>query len=139
MERRITVITVGVDDLESAVRFYRDGLGMDNKGIVGKEFEHRAVAFFDLQAGLRLAIWPRMSIARDSGLPVAARSATEFTLGHNVPSRSEVDAVMRQAEDAGPRAVKRAGDTSRCGYAGWFQDPDGTSGKSYGIPYAAAR
>ena len=56
MKPRITVITVGVDDLERALRFYRDGLGLQTEGIIGKEFEHGAVAFFDLQAGLKLAI-----------------------------------------------------------------------------------
>ncbi|MCX5883885.1 MAG: VOC family protein [Deltaproteobacteria bacterium] len=52
MKPRITVITIGVDDLERALRFYRDGLGLKTEGIFGKEFEYGAVAFFDLQ-GLR--------------------------------------------------------------------------------------
>lgn len=59
MKSRISVITFGVDDLERSLRFYRDGLGLPTEGIIGKEFEHGAVAFFDLQAGLKLAIWPR--------------------------------------------------------------------------------
>jgi uncharacterized protein len=53
MQARITVITLGVDDLDAAVRFYRDGLGFPTEGIVGQELEHGAVAFFDLQPGLR--------------------------------------------------------------------------------------
>src|SRR5690606_21217733 len=65
MKPRITVITIGVDDLERSLRFYRDGLGLPTQGIVGTEFEHGAVAFFDLQAGVRLALWPRASIAHD--------------------------------------------------------------------------
>lgn len=125
MKARITVITLGVDDLERALSFYRDGLGLHTEGIVGKEFEHGAVAFFDLQAGLKLAIWPRASIAHDAGLPVDPPSATDATLGHNVSSRAEVDAVMRQAEAAGARIVKPAHDTFWGGYAGYFQDPDG--------------
>lgn len=56
MKPRITVITLGVNDLEQSLKFYRDGLGLPTQGIVGKEFEHGAVAFFDLQAGLKLAI-----------------------------------------------------------------------------------
>ena len=56
MQPRITVITLGVDNLEAALRFYRDGLGFRTEGIVGQEFEHGAVAFFDLAQGLRLAI-----------------------------------------------------------------------------------
>ena len=125
MKPRITVLTLGVDDLEAAVRFYRDGLGLPTEGIVGQEFEYGAVAFFDLQAGLRLALWPRVSIARDTGLPVQPPSPADFTIGHNVGSREEVDAVLAQAGRAGARIVKPAHDTFWGGYAGYFQDPDG--------------
>jgi uncharacterized protein len=124
MKPRITVITIGVDDLERALRFYRDGLGLRTDGIFGKEYEYGAVAFFDLQSGLKLAIWPRNSIAHDSGLPLGGVSPTEFTLGHNVSSRAEVDAVMEQARKAGAIIVKPAHDTFWGGYAGYFQDPD---------------
>ena len=125
MDPRITVITLGVDDLDRALRFYRDGLGLPTPGIVGTEFENGAVVFTQLQAGVSLALWPRASIAHDSGLPVTPRSATEMTLGHNVRSREDVDAVMAQAEKAGATIVKRANETFWGGYAGYFQDPDG--------------
>jgi catechol 2,3-dioxygenase-like lactoylglutathione lyase family enzyme len=125
MKPRISLITIGVDDLERAVRFYRDGLGLKTEGIVGTEFEYGAVVFFDLQAGLKLAIWPRKSIARDTELPLGSSSPTEFALGHNVSSRVEVDAVMEQAASAGAVVVKPAHETFWGGYAGYFQDPDG--------------
>lgn len=125
MHPRITLITLGVDDLDRAVRFYRDGLGLPTEGIVGQEFEHGGVAFFDLAHGLRLALWPRASLAHDSGLAVAPRSATDFCLAHNVATRAEVDAVMGEAQRAGGCVVKPAGDTFWGGYAGYFQDPDG--------------
>jgi catechol 2,3-dioxygenase-like lactoylglutathione lyase family enzyme len=121
---RITVITVGVDDLEKSLRFYREGLGLRTEGIIGTEFEHGAVAFFDLQAGLRLAIWPRESIAHDSGIAVGPSSSTEFTLGHNVSSKEEVDEVMQQASEAGAVIVEDPHDTFWGGYAGYFEDPD---------------
>ena len=124
MKPRITFITLGVDDLERAVSFYRDGLGLATAGIVGTEFEYGAVAFFDLESGLKLAVWPRSSIARDTGLNRSPSSPTEFTLGHNVGSRAEVDAVMAQAKKAGALIVKQAHDTFWGGYAGYFQDPD---------------
>jgi catechol 2,3-dioxygenase-like lactoylglutathione lyase family enzyme len=124
MKPRITVITIGVDDIETSLRFYRDGLGLKTEGIIGKEFEHGAVAFFDLQAGLKLAIWPRKSISDDSGLPLSSASATEFTLGHNVSSKAEVNAVMEQVKSAGAVIVKPAQDTFWGGYSGYFQDPD---------------
>lgn len=125
MKPCITVITLGVDDLDRALRFYRDGLGLATDGIVGAEFEYGAVAFIDLQPGLRLALWPRRSIAQDSGLSVGATSVTEFTLGHNVASRAEVDQVMDEARGAGATIVKPAQATFWGGYAGYFQDPDG--------------
>ena len=94
MKPRITVITLGVDDLEKSLKFYRDGLGLPTQGIIGKEFEHGAVAFFDLQNGVKLALWPRKSIAHDSTISLQPPSSTEFTVGHNVNSKEEVDTVM---------------------------------------------
>ena len=125
MKPRITLITLGVDDLERALRFYRDGLGLKTEGIIGTQFEYGAVAFFDLQAGLKLALWPRASLAQDAGVPVTAKSATEFSLAHNVSSKGEVDAVMAQAAKAGAGILKGASDTFYGGYAGYFQDRDG--------------
>ena len=125
MKARITMLTIGVDDLERALAFYRDGLGLASQGIVGQEFEHGAVAFFDLQAGLRLALFPRVNIAHDAGIEKSPPSPTEFSLGHNVRSEEEVDAVMKQAERAGARILKPAQKTFWGGYAGHFMDPDG--------------
>lgn len=125
MKPRVTVITIGVSDLQKSLCFYRDGLGFSTEGIVGKEFEYGAVVFIQLQAGLRLALWPRKSIAHDSGLALRPPSETEMTLGHNVTSKAEVDAVMAQAKAAGAVIVKPAHDTFWGGYSGYFQDPDG--------------
>lgn len=125
MKPRITVITLGVNNLEASLRFYRDGLGFSTEGIVGKKFEHGAVVFIQLQPGLRLALWPRKSIGHDTGLSIGPISSTEMTLGHNVASRTEVDAVMAQAATAGADIIKAAHDTFWGGYSGYFQDPDG--------------
>jgi hypothetical protein len=124
MKPRITVITIGVENLERSLQFYRDGLGFPTQGIFGTEFEHGAVAFFELQPGLKLAIWPRKSISHDSGIPLGPPTPTEFTLGHNVSSKEEVDSVMEQARKAGAVMVKQAQDTFWGGYAGYFEDPD---------------
>ncbi len=124
MKPRISLITLGVDSLERALEFYRDGLGLKTDGIVGKEFEHGAVAFFDLTGGLRMALWPRQSISHGSGLTVTPPSPTDFTLAHNVSSKAEVDAVMDQVWKAGGIIVKSAEETFYGGYAGYFQDPD---------------
>jgi catechol 2,3-dioxygenase-like lactoylglutathione lyase family enzyme len=124
MKPRITLLTIGVDDLERAVAFYRDGLGLPTPGIVGREFEHGAVAFFDL-AGVKLAVWPRDDLAHDTGLRKSPPSSTELSIGHNVRSEREVDDVMRQAKEAGATIVKEARKTFWGGYAGYFADPDG--------------
>jgi catechol 2,3-dioxygenase-like lactoylglutathione lyase family enzyme len=124
MKPRIGMITVGVDDLEASLKFYRDGLGLQTECIVGTEFEHGAIVVFDLQHGVKLALFARPDLAHDADITTSGRSPTEFTLGHNVGSESEVDAVMRQAIAAGARLVKPAQKTFWGGYAGYFQDPD---------------
>ncbi|PDT43926.1 glyoxalase [Sinorhizobium fredii] len=125
MKARISVLTLGVTDLERSLAFYRDGLKLSTQGIVGREFEHGAVAFFDLASGMKLAIWAQDDLAHDSGLPKAPASATSFSIGHNVSRRSEVDEVMEEAARAGARIVKPAEKTFYGGYAGYFTDPDG--------------
>ncbi|MBZ9808596.1 MULTISPECIES: VOC family protein [unclassified Mesorhizobium] len=130
MKARISVITLGVDNLEASLEFYRTGLGLPSEGIIGREFEHGAVAFFTLHGGLKFAIFERSSIAHDAGIAHDAdigqsgRSPTELTLGHNVASEAEVDAVMAEAVKAGAHLVKPAQKTFWGGYAGYFQDPD---------------
>ena len=125
MKPRVTFITLGVDDLERSLHFYRDGLGWATEGIVGEEFEYGAVVFIDLQPGLKLALWPRASLARDADVSVGPRSPTEFALAHNVASEAAVDALLAEAEQAGAVITKPAHTTFWGGYAGYFQDPDG--------------
>ncbi|MGO3124989.1 MAG: VOC family protein [Advenella sp.] len=125
MKPHITVLTLGVEDLEKSLAFYRDGLGLATKGIIGTEFENGAVAFFDLHNGLKLALWPRKSLAVDTGLSETPRSMLELSIGHNVDSKDEVDRVMQEAQAAGATIVKPAQDTFYGGYAGYFSDPDG--------------
>ena len=74
MKPRLSVLALCVDDLERSLRFYRDGLGLQTPGIIGQEFEHGAVAFFDLQPGMRLAIWPRRAWPTTRGSPWAVRA-----------------------------------------------------------------
>ncbi len=125
MTPRISVLTLAVENLERAVAFYREGLGLPTKGIIGSEYEHGAVAFFDLAGGLKLAVWSQDDLAHDSGLPKGPITSTAMSIGHNVSSRDEVDAVMAQARVAGAEIVKAAADTFYGGYAGHFRDPDG--------------
>ncbi|MCG6857885.1 MAG: VOC family protein [Salaquimonas sp.] len=125
MKPYLSVLTVGVADLERSLRFYRDGLGLPTKGIIGREFEHGAVAFFDLSGGLKFAIWAQADIAHDTGLPATPVSSTAGSIGHNVREREEVDVLMAQAAAAGAEIVKPAQETFYGGYAGYFLDPDG--------------
>ena len=125
MQPRVNVLTLAVDDLERAVAFYRDGLGWPTPGIVGREFAHGAVAFFDLAGGLRLALWARDDLAHDAGVPRGARSATELSLGYNVNDARSVDAAIADARRAGATIVKEPARTFWGGHAGYFADPDG--------------
>lgn len=125
MQARISVITLGVLDLEASLRFYHDGLDFPSEGIIGEEFEYGAVAFIQLQPGLKLALWPQRSIQQDTGLEPSPICPTQMTLGHNVYSPLEVDQAMAQAERAGAKIIKPAHTTFYGGYAGYFQDPNG--------------
>lgn len=125
MEPRISLVTLGVADLERSVAFYRDGLGLPTEGIVGREFAHGAVAFFPLAGGLRLALWAQADLAWDTGLAREPVSPTGMCLAHNVAAREEVDTVLAAAEAAGAQVVKLPAATFYGGYAGYFQDPDG--------------
>ncbi len=125
MEPRITVITLGVDNLERSLQFYREGLGLPSQGIEDSDVENGAVAFFDLQGGLKLALFRRGDLALDANVPQGKASPTEFTLAHNVASKAEVDAIMEQARTAGAMITDPAHDRFWGGYSGYFQDPDG--------------
>ncbi len=124
MQAHISVITLAVEDLQRALDFYRDGLGLVTEGIIGQEFEQGAVVFFELQAGLKLALWSKQSLQQDTGLTGTASSAAQITLGHNVHSPLEVDQVLKQAKNAGAKILKPAQSTFYGGYAGYFQDLD---------------
>ena len=125
MQAHISVITLAVEDLQRALDFYRDGLGLATEGIIGQEFEQGAVVFFELQAGLKLALWSKQSLQQDTGLTGTASNAAQITLGHNVHSPLEVDQVLQQAQNAGAKILKPAQSTFYGGYAGYFQDLDG--------------
>lgn len=112
MKARIDVITLAVRDLERAVAFYRDGLGLHTKGIVGTEFPATATdaagaaAFFEMAGGLMLALYPRRELAKDAGLPESAPSSVEFSLGYFAESESDVDAVIARAVAAGGSPIE---------------------------------
>ena len=131
MQPRLDVITLAVRDLERSLAFYRDGLGLPTRGIVGTEFRGSAteaagaVAFFELSGGLMLALYPRSDLAKDSHMPDATPSSLEFSLGCLVGSRNAVDALLRSAEAAGGRVTNPAHERPWGIYSGYFSDPDG--------------
>lgn len=125
MRPRIKVITLAVSDLEESLAFYRDGMGLPTRGIVGTEFEDGAVVFFDMNDDLILALYPKTALAKDAKVPATPPSPAEFSIGHIVKSRQEVDAVMEQAEQAGATITDPPHDRFWGGYSGYFQDPDG--------------
>ncbi|MBV1786858.1 VOC family protein [Marinobacterium sp. D7] len=120
MKAKISLITLGVDDLDRATRFYRDGLGLPQHAL-----ESEGVAFFDLE-GTWLGLFPREELAKDIGLPSAASSGFGgVTLAHNVASKEAVDALLEQAVAAGGTLVKPAQEVFWGGYSGYFQDTEG--------------
>ena len=125
MKPHITVITLGVADLEASLVFYRDGLGWPTEGIVGTEFEGGAVAFFPLNNGLLLALHPKQQTVADANVDETAPSPAEFTLSHNVASKEEVDDVLKTAKEAGEDITDSPRDRAWGGCSGYFQDPDG--------------
>lgn len=125
MRPRIKVITLGISDLENSLAFYRDGMGLPTQGIVGTEFEDGAVAFFTMNDDLILALYPKAALAKDAKVSVSPSSPAEFSIGHIVNSKQEVDELMKRAEGAGAKITDPAHDRFWGGYSGYFQDPDG--------------
>ncbi|HEX2196465.1 MAG TPA: VOC family protein [Actinomycetota bacterium] len=131
MRPRIDVITLGVDDLDRALRFYRDGLGLSTPGVIGTEFAgddttpDGAVVMFELDGGAILALYPRTELAKDAEVPVAPRTTGTFSIGHFVETREEVDALLAQAEAAGATLTDTAHERPWGLYSGYFRDPDG--------------
>jgi catechol 2,3-dioxygenase-like lactoylglutathione lyase family enzyme len=118
MEQRLSLVTLGVADLERARRFYEEGLGWKRGN------DHAEVVFFQT-GGMILALWPRHLLAEDAGLADEGRGFGGIALAYNARSREEVDAVMAEAAAAGASVLKPAQDTPWGGYAGYFADPDG--------------
>lgn len=125
MKPRIKVITLAVDDLERSLRFYRDGLGLPTKGIVGEQFEHGAVVFIEMNEGLVLALWPASSLAKDANITATPKRLGAVSIGHNVASKEEVDAIVAEAERAGAVVTDPPKKRFWGGYSGHFHDPDG--------------
>jgi catechol 2,3-dioxygenase-like lactoylglutathione lyase family enzyme len=131
MQPRIHVITLAVSDLDRALAFYRDGLGFETPGVIGTEFAgddttpSGAVAMFKLQGGLILAVWPRTELAKDANVPLGPAQSGEFSIGHAVAGRAEVDALLAQAEAAGATLTDQAHDRAWGIYSGYFRDLDG--------------
>ncbi|MGH9293131.1 MAG: VOC family protein [Acidimicrobiales bacterium] len=121
MEPRISLITLGVDDLERSYRFYRDGLGLPTT-----RRPEDGIVFFQT-SGSTLSLYPYPALAADvgAGYDVARAKFAGITLAHNVSERHQVDDLLALAASAGAVVVKEAGETDWGGYAGYFADPDG--------------
>ena len=131
MQAKINFITLAVDDLDRSVAFYRDGLGWETEGIVGREFHDEVtgadgtIAFFAVEPGLMLGLYERSNLAKDASLPAGPPSTTEFSVGIPAGSQAEVDELLRQAEAAGGTLTAPAHMRPFGVYSGYFTDPDG--------------
>jgi catechol 2,3-dioxygenase-like lactoylglutathione lyase family enzyme len=117
MEQRLSLVTLGVADLERSLRFY-EGLGWRRAN------QHAEVVFFQL-GGMVLGLFGRKSLAADAGLSDEGKGFRAVTLAYNARSRAEVDAVLAEATAAGAMLLKPAEDVFWGGYSGYFSDPDG--------------
>lgn len=118
MNPRISVVTLGVTDMERSKCFYRDGLGLPSRE------DKPPVVYFELQ-GSWLALFPREPLARYAGVPGDGDGFSAVTLSCNVSSTAEVDRIVQAAEAAGAKVTRPPGQVSWGGYIGWFADPDG--------------
>jgi catechol 2,3-dioxygenase-like lactoylglutathione lyase family enzyme len=125
MKPRIKVLTLAVTDLERSLAFYRDGLGLETKGITGKQFEGGAVVFFELDNDLILALWPSTSLAKDAKIEATEVRLGAVSIGHIVKSKGDVDAIVAAAARAGAVITDAPKDRFWGGYSGYFHDPDG--------------
>lgn len=119
MEPRISIITLGVSDLQRSTQFYRDGLGLPMY-----DWPSDRIAFFKT-SGTWLALFSREALAADAAVSPRGEGFPAFTMAHNVRTREEVDRTLREAEVAGAKIVKPAAQTDWGGYSGYFSDPDG--------------
>jgi uncharacterized protein len=130
LSAHIHAITLGVSNLERALSFYRDGLGLPSTGITGTQFPGNdedpagAVAMFTLDDGLILSLYPRSELAKDAGVEPQRTAGSGVSIGHFVPSREDVDRVLDLAADAGGRVHGGAHERPWGIYSGYFSDPD---------------
>jgi predicted lactoylglutathione lyase len=124
-------VTLAVRDLTTSLEFYRDGLGLPGR-IMGTEYMDSisgasgAVAFFEMQGGLILALYPRSDLIKDANVTdTGGPSQVEFSLGYLTTSQQEVDAIVRQAAAAGARVTDPPRERAWGIYSGYFSDPDG--------------
>ena len=131
MDPRVDVITLAVSDLDRALGFYRDGLGLESPGVIATEHTGDddtpagAIALFELAGGSLLALYPRTELAKDARIPLGDPTPGEFSLGHLVASRAEVDELLERAEAAGATLTGPPHDRPWGIYSGYFRDPDG--------------
>lgn len=120
MKAKISLITLGVSNLEKSRAFYRDGLGFTTYNYD----ENADVVFFEMD-GTWLSLYPREKLAEDATIPAEGSGFSGMTLAHNVGSKEEVDAVYAHAVSVGAMPVKQPQEVFWGGYSGYFADPDG--------------
>jgi uncharacterized protein len=144
VQPRIHVLTLAVDDLDRAVAFYRDGLGLETPSVVGTKFTGDdatpagAVAMFELQGGLILALYPCAELAKDAGIPVGPPGSGEVSIGHAVADKAEVDALLARGEAPAGGSLtgqphERPSERSRCDPAAPNSSPPVRVGPSLSI------
>lgn len=119
MRNKLTLVTLGVKDLDTATKFYRDGLGWKSSSA-----SQDNIVFFDL-GGVGLSLYPKQLLAEDANVSPVGTGFSGITLAHNAKSIEEVDEVLYKAEQAGAKIIKKAQKVFWGGYSGYFSDLDG--------------
>jgi catechol 2,3-dioxygenase-like lactoylglutathione lyase family enzyme len=131
MQRRVDVITLAVSDLDRALDFYRDGLGLESPGVIATEFAGDdknpagAIVMFQLQGGMILSLYPRTELAKDANIAFGPPKTGEFSIGQAVASKEDVDTLLAQAQAAGATLTDAPHDRPWGIYSGYFRDLDG--------------
>jgi catechol 2,3-dioxygenase-like lactoylglutathione lyase family enzyme len=130
-DAKIHILTLGVDDLDRGLAFYRDGLGLPSPGITATQYvgddenAAGAVVMFTLDDGFVLALYPRSELAKDAGVEPGRTAGSGMSIGHYVDSREDVDRVLELAAGAGAQVLGPGRERPWGIYSGYFSDPDG--------------
>ena len=119
MRQKLNIVTLGVQDLERSLKFYKDGLGWKLSSASNEN-----IAFFQM-GGVVISLYPREKLAEDAKIKSDGEGFSGITLAYNAKAEAEVDEVLKKVEALGAKIIKKAEKVFWGGYSGYFADFDG--------------